>query len=306
MSKTTDLWAAEDFENKVASALIACYETKLRPSKGMPKQWHIGESTMSAIRLSGPYIPAGDRVVASVGPGAYNLDLDNDFVPEAGIAAFRRPADHIARKDNVEGYIHILYFRREAVLPHNWKRLSGGKIFSLRSVTPGAKGIFGDVRYFTVSDGGEVLACDFYGFPAAGEFMSKADPALYRNTTELAFFAMQWVIDRRFCWAITAKETSAIAHVGCAQEEIKSLLYARSLPMTATGRKRPILHVVEAHKRRMKSGTDVEVGTFLRGQQAVEIGGTMFHVNPPAVMRNAVSKMSRDRYFGEVKEPSQC
>lgn len=83
-------------------------------------------------------------------------------------------------------------------------------------------------------------------------------------------------------------------------EEVKSLLYARSLPMTATGRKRPILHLVESHKRRMRNGIDVDVTAFLRGQQTVEIGGTVFKVNPPATLRSDVSKPSRDRYFAPV------
>lgn len=81
------------------------------------------------------------------------------------------------------------------------------------------------------------------------------------------------------------------------QEEVKSLLYARSLPMSATGRKRPILHLVEAHKRRMRSGIDVDIASFLRGQQTVEIGGTAFKVNPPARLQAEVSKPSRARYF---------
>jgi len=54
----------------------------------------------------------------------------------------------------------------------------------------------------------------------------------------------------------------AKAHLGCMREEIKSLLYARDLPMTSTGRKKPILHLVAAHKRRIKEGTDIDIVPF--------------------------------------------
>jgi len=112
--------------------------------------------------------------------------------------------------------------------------------------------------------------------------------------------ALQALADRRFCWVITAQEDKARAYVGCTREEIKSLLYARDLPMTATGRKRPILHLVESHKRRLRAGTDIDVTAFLRGIQTVEIQGTRFTVNPPAVVRPEVSEPSQQRYFPEA------
>lgn len=51
-------------------------------------------------------------------------------------------------------------------------------------------------------------------------------------------------------WKIAADEGCGKASLGCTADEVKSLLYARQLPMTATGRKRPILHLVAAHRRR--------------------------------------------------------
>ena len=80
------------------------------------------------------------------------------------------------------------------------------------------------------------------------------------------------------------------------KEEIKSLLYARSLPMTDTGRKRPILHLVEAHTRRLRNGTDINIDTFLRGTQIIDMYGTRFTVRPPEVLRPVVSENSQ-RYF---------
>lgn len=80
------------------------------------------------------------------------------------------------------------------------------------------------------------------------------------------------------------------------REEIKSLLYARTLPMTATGRKRPVLHLVEAHKRRMRNGTDVDITSYLRGTQKIEMGGTLFTVKAPVVKKPELSENSM-RYY---------
>ena len=168
-------------------------------------------------------------------------------------------------------------------------------------------GIHGERRFFTVTKQGEVVACtqkiaSIRGGATHGEKVGTVGPdeTWLRETGTWAAVALQLLADRRHCWTITAQEKAARAHLGCMMEEVKSLLYARSLPMTATGRKSPILHLVESHKRRMRSGTDVDVTAFLRGQQTIEIGGTVFKVNPPATLRLEVSKPSRERYFAAV------
>ena len=74
------------------------------------------------------------------------------------------------------------------------------------------------------------------------------------------------------------------------KEQIKSLLYARSLPVTATGRKRPILHLVAAHRRRIKEGVDIDIGEFLRGVKKVEMGGTVFTV---AVSQQLIDRLKK-------------
>lgn len=297
--QSQDFWQAEDFEDTVAAALIACYETEVKQSeqKKIPKQWRWQDSTLAGIRKLGPYIPAGNRVIMSSEPGRLSLDLANDPLPESACFAIRRPDGYQAKTGMIHGYIMVFYVRKEKELPHNWRRLGGGAIYSLRTFAPGAQGNYGDTRYFTVDKTGDVLACDFYGFPKPGALMSAADVDLWANTTLLAFDSLHWETDRRFCWTITASESAARAHLGCMSEEIKSLLYARSLPMTSTGRKRPILHLVEAHKRRMRNGTDVDVTAFLRGQQTVEIGGTQFTVRAPATLRPQLSEASQQRFY---------
>jgi hypothetical protein len=300
MSNPNDYWDAEDFEDTVAAALIGCFETNIRASqqKKIPKQWRITKADLELFRKVGPYIPANNRVVMTASdewPAA--LDMTNDGIPSGGCIAIRRPKDYRPGAAAVTGYIVMLHFREEKSLPIGWKRTSGGRLFSLRLLAPDTHGIYGDIKYFNVDAAGNVAACDFNGFPMPGKTLYQADIKLAANITQWAFNVMSWQNDRRFCWTISAQESTARAHLGCMQEEVKSLLYARSLPMTSTGRKRPILHLVEAHKRRMKNGTDVDVTAFLRGQQSVEIGGTLFSVNPPPTLRPEVSKPSQERYF---------
>jgi len=128
--------------------------------------------------------------------------------------------------------------------------------------------------------------------------MVEIEEKLLEETGVWASVTLQMLADRRHCWTITANEQTARAHLGCMREEVKSLLYARSLPMSETGRKRPILHLVESHKRRMRNGIDVDVTAFLRGQQTVEIGGTSFSVNPPRTLQPRVSLNSQLKYYG--------
>ena len=67
--------------------------------------------------------------------------------------------------------------------------------------------------------------------------------------------------------------------------------------MTATGRKRPVLHLVEAHKRRMQNGTEIDVTSFLRGSMEVEMNGTLFKVHAPAIIKPTLSTPSQRKYY---------
>jgi hypothetical protein len=200
------------------------------------------------------------------------------------------------------------YIRQVPALGQYWHKRKDGTLYEMLATHADSAGIHGERRFFTVTGRGEVVACTqkiasnthgtSYGM-ASG--IVAPDEAWLQETGTWASVALQLLADRRHCWSITAQEKTARAHLGCMTEEVKSLLYARSLPLTATGRKRPILHLVEAHKRRMRNGTDVDVTTFLRGEQVVEIAGTIFRVNPPAKLQPEVSKPSRERYFGHQR-----
>lgn len=74
-----------------------------------------------------------------------------------------------------------------------------------------------------------------------------------------------------------------ISEIGMDKEQIKSVFYARSLPITKSGRLKPILHLVKAHKRRIKEGADVDINRHIRGIDSVKIGDLVFSIRPPSV-----------------------
>jgi len=97
--------------------------------------------------------------------------------------------------------------------------------------------------------------------------------------------------DRRFFWDVQATEEfwdgiPAKAHFSIDKEYVKSLFYARSVPMTEKGRLRPILHWVRSHKRRIKEGIEIDIDKHLRGIDAFGMHGLNFQINAPRKARN--------------------
>lgn len=96
--------------------------------------------------------------------------------------------------------------------------------------------------------------------------------------------------DRRYFWDVQTTENflekmPAKAHFSIDKEYVKSLFYARSMPMTDKGRLRPILHWVRSHKRRIKEGIDIDIDKHLRGIDAFEMHGLNFQINAPRKAR---------------------
>lgn len=293
-------WDADDFEDTVAAALIACFETKIRKwrftfngNSPQPSD-RITDERAALMRASGPYIVSPSRVFfGSLPDKHWSFDLINDPLPVSGCSAL--PAAQVL-DPRPDGYLYMNYVRRASALGKHWHTRRAGTLFEMLSTWACNGGLLGQRTFFTVTKTGETWACLQVLQDAYGRKWATLDEFL-RGIEEEAMRALQMLADRRFCWTITAQEKTARAHLGCMREEIKSLLYARDLPMTATGRKRPILHLIEAHKRRLRNGTDIDITAFLRGQQVVEIGGTAFQVNPPRTLYPAVSDASRKRYF---------
>lgn len=299
-----DEWAAEEFENTVAAALIACYETKIKRNKGAAPADRLTEERVALFRKVGPYIPSPSRVayVHNEEKEEGYFDVENDPLPYAGCVA--NAAEPGSEKEKAGIYLAVSLIRRSVALGKYWVKLGPGVIYEILTMDATNTGIVGERRYVTVSKQGIVKSCtqrvpNNRGYqPGAPVTILSPEREWTTDTAAIGSYTLQSIADRRFCWSITAQEQYAKAHLGCMKEEIKSLLYARSLPMTATGRKRPILHLVEAHRRRMRNGTDVDVTAFLRGTQTVEIGGTLFSVRAPAALAAELSAPSVRRYYG--------
>lgn len=99
--------------------------------------------------------------------------------------------------------------------------------------------------------------------------------------------------DRRHLWQVRTAENVLDVRptplsIGVSEEHIKSLFYARSLPLTESGRKRPILHWVRAHQRRMREGTDIDIERHLRGVDKFEMGGFSWAITNPIKKTTAI------------------
>lgn len=92
--------------------------------------------------------------------------------------------------------------------------------------------------------------------------------------------------DARYFWNVQAAEEwedgmTAKANFSIDAEYVKSLFYARSLPVTKSGRMRPILHWVNAHKRRLKQGIDIDIAKHLRGISEFDMHTVRFSITRP-------------------------
>jgi hypothetical protein len=113
-------------------------------------------------------------------------------------------------------------------------------------------------------------------------------PSYYGYSMLASSLALNGIHDSKYLWSATVDEKVIGEHktrlkLGFDREQIKSLFYARSLPLTETGRKRPILHLVRAHNRRIEKGIDIDVDRHIRGVDSVSIDSMVFKIRPPIV-----------------------
>lgn len=111
-------------------------------------------------------------------------------------------------------------------------------------------------------------------------------PVRVASATMLASLAVNLYCDQRHLWRVQTAEkvlrsATTPLTVGVSEEHVKSLFYARELPVTETGRKRPILHWVRAHQRRLREGIDIDVTRHLRGTEAFPMGGFDWRIVNP-------------------------
>lgn len=270
---TPDRWTQEEFEVQVQGMLDAAYRTPVHRKYTTMKARasRITPGIIEGIRNTGPHMPGKDRIVL---PHTYGFDLGNDMLPVRACLSIPghggRQIGYLRKMNGVIG-LHDLYAMQVGRMPSDmpWYRAS--------YLYTDGRALRGMTLWCWLDTKGQVRVAQSPGF-------DESDQAQYEAALDFICTTLQAQADRRFCWEISANEGFGKASLGCTSEEVKSLLYARQLPVTATGRKRPILHLVAAHRRRMLEGVDVDIKPFLRGVAEVTMDGTLFKVRGPDTM----------------------
>jgi hypothetical protein len=201
-----------------------------------------------SIDLSIDGIP-GIRVTANTLPGEPFVDLIRPFNPPHHINFFAR---------TIKKYKYICFFQGD-----------GDVMESL-------------VLYFGINKSGEIIS-------PVNKRCRAREPWIRHGLQQLyPALSMNAWSDSRYLWHATTTEDIGYGtkmplrfRLGLSKEHIKSLFYARTLPITETGRKRPILHWVRAHQRRIKEGIDIDVTAHLRGIYKFEMDGLNFEITQP-------------------------
>lgn len=300
-------WETEEFEDLVARGLIAMYESKIKVNKRSLPATRISEDMMKRIRRIGCYFPSNDRVIyaesAKDGRAAkvQSIDIINDGRPHYCLWSTR--ANNLWE----EGYLQTFYMEHIKTLPKPFKSDYPGRIYRVAALNFNER-ITGVCDYVTINNKGEVRSvyrpvqyCD----KITGRTINIKD--LPQSDTEgaedcitiWAAATLQIYQDRRYLWNVQATEGIAKATFAVHPAQIQSLFYARELPITATGRKKPILHWVKAHQRRMKEGTEFDVKQYLRGTHIIEMNNTQFIITNPRKELGLIESITLENYHAK-------
>ena len=297
------LFDNDDLENILIKAVSLQFDTKLPQNEpsliSKPLRCSLSDF-ISDIRAVGVTIPAPNReyIIDTLDeridtyPESFcffdyaNSKLDGS--PEEYAKDGYREDSFVSHKIKPAYYYASAYFiKRIDKMPPFW----------------GCEGV-PDKIYWCYSFRTEQKSCDFYRWVGAFDknneilctyFRDKFyDSSNYRGSSTIKRYGehkkyfsetlsllVQMYNDNQYLWNVTAIEGDAKINVCCYRENIKSLFYARELPITETGRKRPILHWVRAHKRRLEKGVDIDIKRYLRGVTEIEMGKTKFIIAPP-------------------------
>jgi hypothetical protein len=241
------------------------------------EQWYPGEarpvsglSDVGHLYLDGVYVPLAKRLVFSD-----QIDLKNFELPNAAT---------LVRQASAEAF-QFIRVKRVGKLPIGWLAPTRGAYYKLTVFT---KKKLDEPNmdmwsiFVLVKPDGHVVPCVSRRHPRDGDVI-----AAIGFWTFAAVVTINASDDARHLWQVRTGEPLLGGNqktplaLGCDPERIKSLFYARSLPVTETGRKRPILHWVRAHQRRLESGTDIDISKHLRGIERFEMGGFDFEITSP-------------------------
>ena len=258
---------SEELTDTVYSVYIGMIVERFEFANDMARKAEnsVSISDLGMLYKAGPYIPCVRRLSL-----VQNIDVKTDGVP--GI----RPVGLI-HDDGIDFYLirpvdkyprHVVSITRDVkkyklVL---FTKERDDKVMSL------------DVIYFGLRSNGDIVTPVEKGarHPIYAHLGGAAYPALVANAW--ADGKYQWIVETR---EQVGKISNVKLRLGVDKESIKSLFYARSCPLTETGRKRPILHWVRSHQRRLEKGIDVDISAHLRGICEFNMHGVDMAITQP-------------------------
>lgn len=274
-SPTGAMWESDEFEDLVSRALIACYESKVYQEPPVEKGHHfylapraiVTPRDFAIMRSAGPYFAPEDRYTLAE---EYWHEIDG--LPKTATWAFARPQDSAGHTDLTrDAYLEIMSAEKIDRFPKGCVLLPGRYIAKYRVC-----------HFYPNTSGKGIEAYALHvGLKQSGRFVVEQLPENNSKSDVYVGALLGFNADRRFLWSVDAVEGGTRAGFGVYMEQVKSLFYARSIPLTKTGRRRPILHWVRAHQRRIKEGIDIDVTKHLRGITNFEMFGTNFQITQP-------------------------
>ena len=290
MNNKNMYWNEEEFEDLVSRSLVSLYENKINKiCRKVPKFIKPTDKDIENIRQLGVYFPPNDREILYTD----QIDLINDGLPKEAIWSYNPLENFYApqKTDLLNGeYFRLGYIRKIQNIPPGILNKNGFKYFANQHIykmlhfsATENNGFHLMKSYVTIDQTGKIH--DTYARTNDGKLFITAHGCMHDSNviTEIGWTAaiIGFYQDKKYLWNVTANEGYAKATFGVYPEEIKSLFYARSLPLTAMGRKRPILHWVAAHRRRLKSGIEIDIDKHLRGINDFVFNGTKFSITQP-------------------------
>ena len=286
-------WDQETFEEYVETVLISSFERRLSKNRHAPLN-SLSDNDLNFYRQFPPYIPGLDREILN----ELEIDVINDGFNDKACLVLPGGFQGEETDDYYKGYSSAVTIKRvDKIKGRHFIRTSAGRDYKMSIFTFKNNSIKGYYSYITVDKNGSIYPFDEQVMNGRGyspgfkrEILSllSIEPHIIRQRMSIFSYAMQFYSDKKFIWTITAREDNAAVEIGCSDNEVKSLLYARDTPLTKTGRKRPILHLVNSHHRRIKSGIEIDIKEYLRGISTVIIKNTEFTVKPPDIFLNKI------------------
>jgi hypothetical protein len=340
-------WELEELEEIISKTMFAMYDKRFLPvfkPKNLVPHKVVSKGEIIWARKQGVYFHPSDTLFQ----GGY-VDVKNYGLPEVGfLSMFRNLGEDFDDAfTNPEGeffypgiYLRCNTVRLRERIGNGYFRTGSGVPYVIYELLAAENGVGWSKDYVTVDQNtGKTNACRSgnkaphlcykphatMGSYARGtmkhipggavSLYTKEDEANDKHRSEfIASSSLNHAAESTLLWNVNALEGEALAKFGVHEEQVKSLFYARSLPMTETGRKRPILHWVASHRRRIKEGTDIDVKKHMRGITEFVMLDTKFTItNPPKKAEEREAKRLRriadieraKKYIYEVEDDEE-